>query len=502
MLYWPETKLIVEGVVAMVRSLPTLGAAALVMVTVSFKVRAVASGADSLFPPLAAAVVQSVAVVRVSDGKMLVDIGAEKLLSPASVTKLVTSATALAKFGPSHKFTTRFYLDGRRAGEVLHGNLVIVGDGDPFVVNEKLWQMAADFRHLGIREVTGDIVIDNALFVGPSRDQSRKEGEKVTSHAYDAPVSAFGVNFNTFAVAMAPGLKIGAPATVSIDPYKIQGIVVENALRTVAARQSASVQVSRLTQANDMPRLVVRGGIPLDQGLRKIYRSVDDHVIAAGETVRAFFGREGIRIAGRVREGARPAAAELLYEMPGYDLAYIVSGLNTFSNNYIADVLVERLGAQFGTVGSMESGLLVIAEFLKTEVGLKPTFVLKNGSGLDSANRLSAAQLVRLLSYMESRFDLFPEFLASLPTAGEEGTMEKRLKNGGGPSLKGLVRAKTGSLTEPVSVASLAGYFRHPKHGLVAFAVIENGIPGKVQPSIGDLRTRQDHAIDKLWETL
>ena len=96
----------------------------------------------------------------------------------------------------------------------------------------------------------------------------------------------------------------------------------------------------------------------------------------------------------------------------------------------------------------------------------------------------------------------FPEFLASLPAAGEEGTMEKRFKNGNERLLKGLVRAKTGTLSDPVAVASLVGYFRHAKHGLVAFAMIENGVAGKEQPGIGDLRARQDRALEKLWETL
>ena len=91
--------------------------------------------------------------------------------------------------------------------------------------------------------------------------------------------------------------------------------------------------------------------------------------------------------------------------------------------------------------------------------------------------------------------EVFPEFLGSLPATGWDGTLKKRFGKAETESLKGLVRAKTGTLSEPVSVAGLAGYFRHPKHGMVAFAILENGNQGKTQPSITDLRERQDKVV-------
>ena len=62
-------------------------------------------------------------------------------------------------------------------------------------------------------------------------------------------------------------------------------------------------------------------------------------------------------------------------------------------------------------------------------------------------------------------------------------------------NLQGLIRAKTGTLTEPIAVSGIAGYFRHPTQGLVAFCVVENGKPGQRQPSIVDLRERQDRIL-------
>jgi D-alanyl-D-alanine carboxypeptidase/D-alanyl-D-alanine-endopeptidase (penicillin-binding protein 4) len=106
---------------------------------------------------------------------------------------------------------------------------------------------------------------------------------------------------------------------------------------------------------------------------------------------------------------------------------------------------------------------------------------------------------------MERRLDLFPDFLASLPATGWEGTLKKRLLSGDSSDPhqgkgKGLIRAKTGTLSEPVIVASLAGYFRHPNHGLMAFCVIENGHPGGRQPNLGEIRDRQDGFMKRLLD--
>src|SRR5262245_39584224 len=102
---------------------------------------------------------QSVLVVRLADGKALYEKNADQLVSPASVTKLVTTAAVLSKFTPVHTFKTRFYFTGQRKNDRILGDLIVEGDGDPFIVSEKLWQLAADIKNLGIREFTGDLVI-------------------------------------------------------------------------------------------------------------------------------------------------------------------------------------------------------------------------------------------------------------------------------------------------------------------------------------------------------
>ncbi|MBM4250346.1 MAG: D-alanyl-D-alanine carboxypeptidase/D-alanyl-D-alanine-endopeptidase [Deltaproteobacteria bacterium] len=450
---------------------------------------------------------QGVLVTRLSDGKVLFEREADTLLAPASLTKVLTSAAALVKWSPVHTLPTTFFHTGQRKGPKISGDLVVVGNGDPFVVSEKLWQLAADIRGLGISEFAGDLVIDNSLFDDESRDESREEGRLRSRHAYDAPVSAFGVNFNTYAVGIAPGEKPGHAASVSLDPYPLGGVIIENKVTTTVATGSkpktGTISVTRQVRKDGVELLKVTGQIAADWPTQKIYRSVANDLTAAGAYVRAFLKNEGINVRGTIKAGVKPANATPLISMDSYEMRRIVAGLNTFSNNFIADVLIKRLGADFPTSGqpgaprsgTFSNGLAVLKDFLVKDVGIKTNFVLENGSGLDTDNRLSARQINAVLAHMERHMDVFPDFLASLPATGWDGTLKKRFNRSATEEFKGMFRAKTGTLTEPIAVSGIAGYFRHPTQGMVSFCVIENGHGGQRQPSVVDLRNRQDHIL-------
>lgn len=445
---------------------------------------------------------QAVQFVRVSDGKVLYEQNAQELLSPASVTKLITSAAALQILGPDYHFRTRLLTTGRRQNTTLYGNLILKGDGDPFLVNEKLWPAIADVAHLGIRQITGDIIIDESLFEDESRDKERARSEMNSAHAYDAPVSAAGVNFNTFGVALTPGSNSGAAGQVSIDPYFLPQVSIVNKLKTVPRSQGKSFQVSRSTDANSGDAIIVTGSIGQNENMVKVYRSVEDPIRMAGETLRAFFQRENIQIRGQVKRGKVPSDAKELYVIESYDLGYILKGLNHFSNNYIADVMTKRLGVAIGQKGTFADGAQALTQFMRKQVGIKDTFHIENGSGLTTKNQITAAQLNQVLVYMARNFEFFPDFVASLPAAGISGTLSERFSNELTEEFIGKIRAKTGTLSEPISVASLAGYFFHSQHGLIAFTMMDNGVPGQTQPAIGTLRRQQDAQLKAIVDKI
>ena len=446
----------------------------------------------------------SVLFTRVSDGATLFEQAADQLMSPASVTKVVTSAAALHLFGPAYSLKTPVFHTGKLMSGKITGDLYIKGNGDPFIVSEVLWQTVVDLRHLGIREIAGNIILDQSLFDHEDRDESRKNSTQKSTHAYDAPVSAFAVNFNTVAVATSP-TSAGKSAYSSVSPFPLAKVRLAGKTLTGKGDQSSQVTLSRNAVGDGGISLVAGGVIGADAGIKKLYRSVADPSVAAGDYVASFLREGGIKVRGRAMTGKVPTTAQRLYEINGYEMRRIAQGLNTFSNNFIADMLTKRMGAAFVSdtnadaegSGTLTNGVRVIQDFLRQEVGLRGDLTILNGSGLSTENRMSARQIVSVLNWMEKRGELFPDFLASLPANGWDGTLKKRMKKT--DSLAGQIRAKSGTLTEPITVAALAGFFRHPVEGWVAFAIISNGKEGQEQPGLMDVRNTQDDVLKGIF---
>ena len=127
------------------------------------------------------------------------------LLNPASVVVLFTGAAALHYLKPEYRFESTVWLQPEQFnnGGVLNDNLYIKGGGDPTLVTERLWLWVTELHHLGLREVKGDLIIDETFFdgvrVGPGFDMEN------TDFAYMAPVGAMSVNFNAVGVHIRPG---------------------------------------------------------------------------------------------------------------------------------------------------------------------------------------------------------------------------------------------------------------------------------------------------------
>jgi D-alanyl-D-alanine carboxypeptidase/D-alanyl-D-alanine-endopeptidase (penicillin-binding protein 4) len=449
-------------------------------------------------------IAQSIRVVRVSDGKILFDQQGALALVPASVSKLVASAAILSSLGPNYRFATRFYYSGTFKNGTISGDLIAVGDGDPLLLSEDLWQIANELKQRGLRSIKGALVVDNSLFSSQGEEHSGRNASSTSAHSYDAPVTAFGVNFNTLTLAISPGSAPAARAQISLDPLPQPLVSIENKLTTGKAGSKESISVVRLARAQGGNTLRVSGEIPLDAPARRIYRSVQNPEITAGEYLRAFLLDQGVKITGPTREGILPKNATLLSTHTGRELSQIVRSLHFYSNNFIADVLVNRLGASLPTSAgdTWQGGLAQINGFLRNEMKWDGAYNFSSGSGLSNENRLSAEKLTSLLSSLTSQWRFFPEFLASLPLAGESGSLQRRFLKGPGAALKGSVRAKTGTFVDPMVVSSLAGYMMHPTQHLIAFAIIQNGITGKSQPALATLHNNEERGLAEILEIL
>ena len=108
-------------------------------------------------------------VVDAGTGATLYAHNSTASLLPASVEKLAVSFTALHVLGPRFRFRTELVGVGSRSGRVWHGNLVLVGYGDPTLTRADLERLARRFADTGIRRIQGRVFGDDTYF-DPRRD--------------------------------------------------------------------------------------------------------------------------------------------------------------------------------------------------------------------------------------------------------------------------------------------------------------------------------------------
>ena len=411
-------------------------------------------------------------VADVETGRTLFARDPDVLLNPASNVKLVTSAAALARLGPEYRFDTEFYVDAG-AGDSARA-LYVKGKGDPSLLTERLWAIAGDLVHLGIRRI-GDVVIDDSYFdgerEGPGFDQ--ETGDR----SYLARTGAVSLNWNTIAVHVAPGDRRGGKARVELEPAS-DLFEVDVRATTVAPGGRRRLAVSSV-RSGAKQRIVVEGRIPQDSRLQTVWRRIDDPGLYLGHTLRRLLDLRGVRFAGKVRRGTVPQGARLVHVAQSDSLGEIVRRLNKTSNNFVAEQLLETLGAQLkGPPGSWPKGVEAVEDFLADMGIARGAYVMKNGSGLNDTNRFSARQLVTLLRAMWARFPLHAEYVASLPVAGRDGTIRWRME---GSEAVGRLRAKTGTLE---NVTTLSGYVETAGHRTLAFAILVNDFPGRASGAV------------------
>jgi D-alanyl-D-alanine carboxypeptidase/D-alanyl-D-alanine-endopeptidase (penicillin-binding protein 4) len=400
-------------------------------------------------------------VVRDRDGAVLFEHQPERGLIPASNQKLLTALAALEIFGPTHRFETLLYSGAEPDGSGAIGDLIVRGSGDPVLNNEDWWRLALELRSRGISKVSGDLVLDDTAF---DRQRWHPNWGRTGARAYHAPVGSISTNYGAFAVSVSAGDKAGAPTRVEISP-PVDFLQLSNRAKT-SGKGRTRLEVGR--KANGTREIVTVGGeMRVGAKPATFYRSVLDPALYAGSVLRWQLAAVGIAFEGDVRRGSVPEGAALLHRFEGRALSEIVQLFMKYSNNQVAETLVKAMGAHAtGGVGSWGAGTKAVREAL-TRLGIELSKVqLIDGSGLSRDNRVSARVLVDALRTGRRSFRFGPEFVAAMPIAALDGTLEKRTA-----AVEGEVRAKTGLLN---SVTALSGYALLPDGERAAFSILVN----------------------------
>lgn len=429
-------------------------------------------------------------------------------LIPASVTKLFIAASALQQWGSVHTFATQIYQRGDYQDGVLQGDLVFYGLGDPELTNEKIWALVNNLQKLGLKKITGRLVVNTSYFgkviLGePDRVQA-KFHSKV---AYDGLPSSIGTDFGNIAVFISPGSQVGDPAIVKILPYPLKNVLLKGKVLT-SFGQNNSIRLNRVSK-DKKEILTIAGNLGIKSNPVTIYRSVGDPNLTTAALVVAFLKQAGISLSGKVSIESMPLQPtdKLIAQSQSYLLIRSLQDMLFYSNNYIADMLMLDLwkenqvkASSFVQLSDAAKLLLntykpMLAEtdFTSSELNGFPSF--KNASGLTPYNRISARDLIILLEGMYKNKRDFPIFYGSLMIPGQQKFWR------GIPTVQHSwmvnTSIKTGHISMPKAVYTMAGYFRMKNGDLGAFAVLFNAPPAEDEN--GKLFKKMINHMDNLF---
>ena len=401
--------------------------------------------------------VLTVCVYNVTTGKEIYARNADMSVTPASVQKLLTTGVGFARLGSDFRFTTKIAIRGNVDREgVLHGNIYLIGGGDPLLGSYRYRQTTSDslfgswtqaLRKKGIRRVDGRICYNVSVFDEQPLHNSWQWGD--VGNYYAAGVSGLNFHENMYFVYFNAGKKLGYPATaVRTVPKNID---IHGSCEVTTAGENTGDQVTIYGSPTGKERLY-RGTVPLGKTDFAVRGAMPNPARTCADLFSSYLRTHGIGVSSNsMQVYSTPDSLRQVVDYRSTPYYTIAQYTNLTSNNIYAESIFKYIGyARYG-IGTFENGSRVVNDYLK-EKGIATGGVhIIDGSGLSRLNSITASFMCRYLAAI-SKEPFYNEFLQSIAKAGESGTAKNLL-----PNLPDgiVVHVKTGTMD---GVKAYAGY--------------------------------------------
>ena len=425
-------------------------------------------------------------VVDISSGDTLFARNAERNFMPASVTKLFTTAAVLDQLGPNYTYVTKLYADGMQTGNVLHGNLIVQGAGDPSTgAPGPGWRNLFDaftdsLLSRDIYEIHGNIIGDDNIFDDTPLgvDWSWED----LTYGYAAQIS--GLTFYDAIVKLrVDPTKPEERGKLSITPEPGNYLTIENESSTLPRGQNIVEAYLRIPESN---RIIVSSQVPSGRSeLEDV--TVHNPTLYFVHHLNRVFTSKNIRVHGQLLDvddlttSLNYASARRIAQYRSPPASELIRTVNKSSHNLYAEHLLKTLGRELPVLdqklepGSATMGVSAAMRTYAKALIDTTRLQLVDGSGLSRKNLVSPINTIDLLQYMVSHpnAQVQSAFLSSLPISGKDGTLKHRFA--GNPEVHGQILAKTGTLG---NVNTLAGYILEDDQPRLAFAIFANHFHG------------------------
>lgn len=375
-------------------------------------------------------------IKSIDDGKLLADYNSAKALTPASVVKCVTAASAMLLLDDDSVFSTRVYCDGEISDGVLYGNLVVKGDGDPTLESRHFVHhsgfvdsLVVKVHSLGIDSIAGRVIVDGSRY--GSSEVSLYWMLEDMAWEYGAELSAINYKDNSFFMTL--------PDAETI-PAEIPGLQIVDDLR-----QGTETDVLAVRSYRDN-RLVVSGTYTGEN--YKSYYSVPNVKEMLHIDIKAALSDYGIGLGedniktNEVRHGV------IDWKSPCRD--DILKSMMARSDNLYAEGMLMALVKKEAKPSAKSA--LKIQDKLWSSRGVDLSMCqLRDGSGLSRTDRLTPYAIAKVLETMAAS-EMSDCYVSVFPRVGKEGSVRNLLAK---TRLSGRLALKSGSMN---GVLCYAGY--------------------------------------------
>ena len=388
----------------------------------------------------------------------------DKIRAPASTMKLLTTYAALKILSPSYSWRTEAWIRGELKNGVLQGDLILKGYGDPFLSYENYWKFIRGIREKGLKDIQGDIIIDNSYFEPIDFDPAAFDNKPFRT--YNAPPSALMFNFQSTRFLFTPDAET---KTVKVTPYpSIPNFQFENKI-TYTDKKCRRSHYRPKFGFDKKGLLSIKGKYSLKCGQKFILRSFSTPEDHAFNGFRDFWHELGGTLRGSMKKGKVVSSDKRFHVSSSPTLGEQIRLINKWSNNVMTRQVLLTLGAKvYGAPATLQKGQDAIIDLLTKNNINTSGIIIDNGSGLSRKSRISARQMAQLLE-IAYRDPYMPEFMASLSLPGLDGTLVSRFRR---DDLRGRSHLKTGTLN---NVTAIAGYMLNRKGKRLVIVIQHNG---------------------------
>lgn len=424
-----------------------------------------------------------ICVKNVKTEETIASFNSDKVLIPASTVKIFTTASALKLLGKDYQYQTKLLYDGEiDSNGVLHGNLIIMGSGDPtFGSNRfagtsseqifKKWLVALQKKN--IKRINGKVIGDGSAYnIFPASGSWLWED---IGNYY--ATGSYGLNFkeNFFEVYFESGKRIGDLAEFSKTVPDIPGVSFINRVTTAASNSGDNVYVYGSPYSNIR---FLEGTIPAGKSSFKVKASYPDPALMAAVDFNFYLEKNGITISQQPKSiFAEFKDKPLVYKErktisthSSPKLIEIIKTTNLKSHNLFAEALLNTIGKEIQHSGYTQSGVKAINVFMIRN-NLE-TFNLKDGSGLSRLNLISTEHFCNFLIEVNRDKFIADDFYNSLAIAGKTGYLANMFK---GSAAENNLRGKTGYMN---GIRAYTGYVTNKNGELLVFSIIVNYYSG------------------------